>query len=56
MTTMQEVAVIGRQVSVLLQVRYNYNRERIIGELFLASHSKASYFRELFLCKLDDLK
>ena len=26
------------------------------GELFLASYFKASYFGELFLCKLDDLK
>ena len=28
-------------------------RGRIIGELFLASYFKASYFGELFLCKLD---
>ena len=26
---------------------------QIIGELFLASYFKASYFGELFLCKLD---
>ena len=26
------------------------------GELFLASYFKASYFGELFLCKLDSLK
>ena len=26
---------------------------RIIGELFLASYFKSSYFGELFLCKLD---
>ena len=30
-------------------------RGRIIGELFLESYFKASYFGELFLCKLDDL-
>ena len=29
------------------------NRGQIIGELFLASYFKASYFGKLFLCKLD---
>ena len=32
------------------------NKGRMIGELFLESYFKASYFGELFLCKLDYLK
>ena len=32
------------------------NKGRIIGELFLESYFEASYFGELFLCKLDYLK
>ena len=31
-------------------------QDRVNGELFLASYFKVSYFGELFLCKLDDLK
>ena len=40
----------------IFMIAWSFDRGGVNGELFLPSYFNASYFGELFLCKLDYLK
>ena len=53
-STKRGLILIGLELNT--SVRESFERGGVNGELFLGSYFKASYFGELFLCKLDYLK